>query len=363
MIRFLQMGVGVRGAVWSRVIRDNPGANVVGYVARRMPVLKQRVAEFGDEGVPCFTDLAQALDETRPDALVLVTPPEGHHEQTMLAFESGAHVLAEKPLTEDLPEALDLVREAERRSRQLMVGMNFRYLPTHQATKRIISERELGEPSFAQFSYLRHRDGRRADLNKYCLTQEHPMLVEQSIHHLDLLRYCYGREVEWVLADTWNPSWSTYQHDSNVSVLLGFEGGLRVNYLGTWTAGWNKFDFRWRTDCSGGVLVQKHQFDKLHVARFTPELGMGGARFKAEAEPLEPLPLPDVEYFVDDTRVLLARFVDALKDGKPVETSGRDHLKTLSLVFACIEAATSGRKVQLADFYRQHNIPTAWLQA
>ena len=109
-------------------------------------------------------------------------------------------------------------------------------------------------------------------------------------------------------------------------------------------------------------MVQKHQFDELHVAKFTPELGMDGVRFKSEAEPLEPLPLPAVEYFVDDTRVLLARFVDALKEGRPVETSGRDHLKTLALVFACIEAATYGRKVQMADFYRQHNIPAAWLQ-
>jgi len=347
--------------VWSRVIRDHPDATVVGYVARRPEVLKQRAAEFGDEGVPCFTDLAQALDETRPDALVLVTPPEGHHEQARTAFQRDVHVLAEKPLTEDMAEAIELVGEAEGRGLQLMVGMNFRYLPTHQAIRRIIGERQLGDPSFAQFSYLRHRDGRRADLNKYCLTQEHPMLVEQSIHHLDLMRYCYGREVEWVLADTWNPSWSTYQHDSNVSVLLGFQGGLHVNYLGTWTAGWNKFDFCWRTDCSGGVLIQKHQFDHLYTAKFSPELGMSGERFKSEAEPLERLPLPSVEYFVDDTRVLLARFVEALRRCQPVETSGKDHLKTLSLVFACIEAAATGHKVRMAELYRKQHIPEAWL--
>jgi predicted dehydrogenase len=361
MIRVLQVGVGVRGATWARIIREEPNATIVGYVSRRLPVLKQRVAEFGDEGVPCFNNLVQALDETKPDALLLVTPPEGHHEQTMPAFERGIHVLAEKPLTEDLVEAIELVGEAERRNLQLMVGMNFRYLPAHQTTKRVISEGQLGEPSFAQFSYLRHRDGRRADLNKYCLAQEQPMLVEQSIHHLDLMRYCYGREVESVLADTWNPSWSTYQDDSNVSVLLCFEGGLRVNYLGTWTGGWNKFDFRWRTDCSGGVLIQKAQFDDLYMARFSPELAMVGERFKTEAEPLEPVDLRPVEYFVDDTRVLLAKFIEALQEGKPVETSGRDHLKTLALVFACIEAAKTGQRVEMAEFYRKHDIPQKWL--
>jgi predicted dehydrogenase len=41
-----------------------------------------------------------------------------------------------------------------------------------------------------------------------------PMLLEQSIHHLDLMRYCYDDEVESVLAETWNPAWSVYQDDS-----------------------------------------------------------------------------------------------------------------------------------------------------
>jgi predicted dehydrogenase len=221
----------------------------------------------------------------------------------------------------------------------------------------MISEKELGEPSFAHYTYLRHRDGNRADLNKYCLTMEQPMLLEQSVHHLDLMRYCYGREVESVFARTWNPPWSTYQHDSNVSLQLRFEGDLHVTYLGTWTAAWNEFNFRWRTDCSKGALIQKRQFSDLFEVRFSPELGMSGKRFKGSAEPLEPVELPPIEAFVDDTRVLLARFVEALQEGKPVETSAKDHLKTLSLVFACIESAETGREVDLARFYQEHGVP------
>jgi predicted dehydrogenase len=361
MLRIVQVGVGVRGEDWARVVCDNPDIKTVAYVARRLNVLKARVREFGDEGVPCFDNLAKALEETKPEALLLVTPPEGHYEQVMLAFERGIHALVEKPLTEDLTEAIGLVREADQRGLQLMVGMNFRYLPSHQTIRRIIKERQLGEPSFAQFTYLRHRDGKREDLNKYCLTMKQPMLVEQSIHHLDLMRYCYDREVESVLADTWNPSWSTYEDDSNVSLLLRFEGGLRVNYLGTWTAGWNKFDFRWRTDCSGGVLIQKAQFGDLHMAEFSPELALTGERFKDEAEPLQPVKLEPVEPFVDDTRALLAKFVEAVQEGKPVETSGKDHLKSLALVFACTEAAETGQRVEMSEFYQRYSMPRAWL--
>jgi predicted dehydrogenase len=355
MIRIIQAGVGVRGSTWARIIHEEPRAELAALADPRFPALESDLGRLAD-GVPCFQDLASALDATQADAVLLATPPAGHHQQATMAYERGLHVLAEKPLAEDLEEARLLVQEAERRNLQLMVGMNFRYLPAHQAVRRLLAEGEIGAASFAQFTYLRYRDGRRADLNKHCLTQEQPMLVEQSIHHLDLMRYCYQQEVEWLQADTWNPSWSTYRDDSNVSALLCFKDGLRVNYLGTWTAAWNQFDFRWRTDCTGGVLVQKHQFDDLYLARFRTELGLEGARFKQDAEPLEPVELEPVEYFVDDTRGLLAEFVAALEGGRPVVTSGQDHLKTLGLTLACIESSRTGSRVYMDEFFRRHEL-------
>ena len=39
----------------------------------------------------------------------------------------------------------------------------------------------------------------------------------------------------------------------------------------------------------------------------------------------------------------------------------RKHLKTLGLTLACVEAAESGQKVLMEDFYRRQGIPAAWL--
>ncbi len=359
MLRVAQVGLGMRGKQWAQVVRENAGTQAVAYVDLNLNAVKQWVQEGGGEETACFGDLAEALDTTTPDVLLVATPPEGHYEQIMLALERGIPVLAEKPLTEELAKAVGLVQEAERRNLQLMVGMNFRYVPSHQMIKRILSERQLGEPSFAQFTYLRHREGRRPDLNKYALASKQIMLMEQSIHHLDVMRYCYDREVEWVAADAWNPPWSVYQDDGNASVLLRFGGGLHVNYIGTYTAGWNAFDFRWRTDCSGGVLIQKDQFGGLYAARFSPELAFSGRLFQAAAaaEPLEAVEVRPVEPDIDDTRGLLAEFIAAVSEGRPVACSGKDHLKTLVLVRACIEAAKSGQGIHMAEFYAQQGIP------
>jgi predicted dehydrogenase len=362
-VRFTQVGIGVRGTHWAKVIRDEPRAEVVAYVDLRVDKARKKAREWGQETVPCFANLSEALKSVDSDAVLLVTPPEGHREQASVAFEHDRHVLCEKPLAEELGEAIEIVRQAERHGRQLMVGMNFRYLPASQALRQIVREARFGKPGYGHFVYLRNRDGRRSDLNDYPLTMEQPMLLEQSIHHLDLMRYCYDVEVEAVAAHTWRPSWSTYADDCCVSVLLRFESGLHVNYIGTWTAGWNEFQFEWRTDFPDGVVIQKSQFDDLYAAALEPGLALEGPLFKttAEAEPLNAISVGKVEDFIDDTRGLLGEFIDAVAGDKRLVTSGQDHIRTLGLVFACIAASRSEQWITLRDFYASHGIPEAWL--
>ncbi len=224
-------------------------------------------------------------------------------------------------------------------------------------------EPRFGPPSYAHFTYHRHRDGRRTDLNYFPLTMRHPMLLEQSIHHLDLLRYCYQAEVEALTAQTWRPSWSSYAGDCCVSTLLQFDNGLRATYFGTWTAAWNRFVFEWRTECARGTILQRKQFGDLATVAFEPALALTGPRFKDadEAERLRTIPLPATRDFVDDTRGLLNEYLAAVQSGRPLLTSGQDHLKTLALVLACCQAADTKQWVDMASFYEQQAIPKEWL--
>jgi len=95
-----------------------------------------------------------------------------------------------------------------------------------------------------------------------------------------------------------------------------------------------------------------------------PGLALTGRNSKTPAEgaePLQPVPLEPIEHFVDDTRGLLGEFVDALENGTPLATSGQDHIKTMGLFFACIEAAKSDRWIKMQDFYEMWEIPERWL--
>jgi predicted dehydrogenase len=231
--------------------------------------------------------------------------------------------------------------------------MNYRFLPVTQRLREIVSSREFGEPLFAQFSYIRNREGRRQELNSFPLTMQNPMLLEQTVHHVDLIRYVYGTEVQSVLAASWNPKTSVYEGDSCVSALMDMEDGVRVAYLGTWTSGTNRFEFRWRLDFADGVVVQTDMFGSLFAARRISGQERIGPLYNTVAEPLQSLGVPQTRPNVEDTEVLLEHFANVVTGKQTSHTTGSDHLRTLAVLQACMESSGTGSRVRISAFGRR----------
>jgi predicted dehydrogenase len=245
-------------------------------------------------------------------------------------------MLIEKPLALDLDEATKLVNIAESAGVSLMVGLNFRYLGVTIETIKLLMNNVVGKPEFARFTYERWRDGQRPDLNKYPLTMEHPMLWEQSIHHFDLMRYVYGQDPVSVQCHTWNPSWSMYDDDTNVSTIFQFDGGMTVNYQGTWQSNSAIPGFEWRTDCTEGIITQRDQFGDLFYAQ-------------RDDESLTPVDLPHHERWISETTGLFNAFLEHVLDNKPLQCSGRDHLMSLAMLEACIQSSRHNTTIQIPD--------------
>ena len=335
MLKVLLAGLGVRGRHWAQVIERSERAELLAYVDPSADALARAVAEIGER--PSFASVKAALDSLDDvGALVLANPPMGREGIVRAASERKLPMLIEKPLALSLAEAATLLQIVESAGVSLMVGLNFRYLAVTQATKRLLARQTVGNPEFARFTYERWRDGRRPDLNDYPLTMEHPMLWEQTIHHFDLMRYVYGQEPLRLRCQTWNPSWSMYAGDSNVSALIDFDGGLRVNYQGTWQGNWAAPAFEWRTDCTGGIISQQDEFGALHYAR-------------RDAAELTAVPLPSHERWISETRALFAAFVAHVVDGAELQCSGRDHLMSLAMLEACIQSSASGNGLAIDE--------------
>jgi predicted dehydrogenase len=329
-VRVILVGLGARSRVWRRVLAADPAARIVGLVDADRTVLAAAMAEH--PGVAGASSLAEAAAEAEADAVILITPPAGREDQIAAACAARLAILAEKPLADSVAAAEAHVAAAARAGVPLSVGLNFRYLPVTRALRALMAEDALGPAEFGRFLYERWRDGTQPRLNKYPLSMPQPMLWEQSIHHFDLMRHVYGREPVAIAARSWNPSWSMYAGDANVSALITFEGGLEVTYQGTWAGNWDRLGFDWRSDCRDGIAVQRDMFGDLAYAR----------RHDAD---LTPVALPAFETWMDDAAALWAAFAAHLRGEGPLPCAGDDHLKSLRMVEACIRAAATGQTV------------------
>jgi predicted dehydrogenase len=350
-LRTLLVGVGARGKIWSRLLADEPLTETVGYVDIDPGNLAWAADRFGATPEMCFATLEAALEAARPDLVLLATPPMDRFGETAQVFDAGAHLLSEKPLTLDFDEGIRIVEAAEAEGLAFAVGLNFRYQHCVRKAKEIFASGELGAPSFSQYVYWRNRDGRRPGLNRFPLTMRQPMLYEQTIHHVDEIRYAYGRDVRRVWCRCHNPPWSMYRDDATVVATLELDDDLIVNYFGTWSGQTKINDFLWRTDCDEGALAQFDLFADLRIAR-----GVGADEF-------QPIALPTQEPLVDDARLMLSDVARQILAGnlRP-HPSGIDHLKTFGIIAAMEESNRTGRPVEMAAFFAQHDVPRHWLE-
>jgi predicted dehydrogenase len=342
-VKAILVGVGQRGKHWAHALHNEADACTVAYVDVSEENLAWAAEEFSPPKEALFREFRQALDTVEADAVILVTPPMVRYEQSLQTIERGLPILAEKPLTMDFPSTLEVTRRAAERGVPLVSGFNFRHLSVTQATKRLLDSGELGKPSFARIFLYWHRTGTRPGGNRYPLTMEHPMVLEQSVHALDLIRYVYGSEVKSLHAITHNPPWSPYVGDATATALLEMDNGMLINYLGTWMGQSLVREYDWRTDCTKGTIFQRSMFSDLFVAR-------------AGSDVLEPVPLDEGQPFRDDTRKLLRAFVEDLAAGVEPQPGGAENLKTMALTCAVIESAQVRKRVDMADFYRRHGV-------
>jgi predicted dehydrogenase len=347
--RTLMVGLGARGKKWARILHEEPQCQTIGYVDLDESNLEWAQSMYEAQPNVCYKDMTTALEDLKPDFVMLATPPMDRYKDVLTVFEHGSHLLSEKPLCLDFDEGIKMVQAAEDARLGFTVGLNFRFQHCVLKAREILRNRLIGAPRFAGYSYWRNRDGYAPEFNKFPLTMRQPMLYEQTIHHIDEIRFVYDAEVERVSCRCYNPPWSMYREDATVTALFDMSAGLQVNYFGTWS-GQTKLDqFLWRTDCDDGALFQYDLFSDLRIIR------------GSESDNMLEIPLPEQERLVDDARVMLSQILTQLSAGnlRP-EPTAIDHLKTFGIIAACEESNNTGKPVEMDEFFDRHNLPPNW---
>lgn len=82
------------------------------------------------------------------DAIVIATPIKTHYELAKKALLAGKHVFVEKPITDNVKQAQELVKIAAKQKRILFVGHIFSYHPVLAKIKRLTQHEPFKHANF-----------------------------------------------------------------------------------------------------------------------------------------------------------------------------------------------------------------------
>lgn len=336
-IRLIQVGLGGWGQNWFRdIVFRSKAIEAVAWVEIDALALAGAQARLKLPPERCFLSLEDALAAVPADAVLITASLAGHVPAARTALLAGKHVLVEKPFAPTLAEAEDLVHLAEQCQRILMVSQNYRFGEASQKARALVRQQVLGPVSSVAIDFRRSANTAPvANHRHYQLW--HPLLVDMAIHHFDLMRFVLGQEPVLVMGKTWNPSWSNFVEPPAATLTVVFAGGTIVSYRGSWISQGPTTDWcgEWAMDCERGQIVWTGRGELPDKVQLRPS----GQRLRA-------VRLPTLE-LVDRSGSLQA-FVEAVESGVLPESSGRDNLKTLALMFAAIQATESGLPVTIA---------------
>jgi predicted dehydrogenase len=117
------IGFGRIGAEHERWIRQAKGVRVVAVA----DVTAARREMASARGLAVYQSVDDLLNDARVGAVLVSTPTAMHHQQAMAALRADKHVMVEKPMALDLPQAQEMMREAHRRNKTLSVFHNRRW--------------------------------------------------------------------------------------------------------------------------------------------------------------------------------------------------------------------------------------------
>jgi predicted dehydrogenase len=327
-------------ATWVRALREPALADrivLTGLVDLDLAAAERLRSEFDMPECAAGTDLSAMLLELRPEIVFDVAVPSARLDVVRTSLVRECHVLSEKPMATSMQDARRIRRAASQAGRLFAVCQNRRFKEGIRRVRAAIESGLLGTLNAIHCDFFvgAHFGGFRD-------VMQHVLLLDMAIHTFDAARFLSGQEPAAVYCHESNPSGSWYADGSAANAIFEFTGDVIFTYRGSWSAeGANtSWDSAWRIVGSKGTLLWDGENEfALNVV----DSDEGFFR------PLRQVDVPSVP----DPRLanghvsVIDDFLQAIESGGEPETSGRDNIKSLAMVFSAIESAAARRRVEI----------------
>jgi predicted dehydrogenase len=337
-MKFIVVGVGFWGRKWIELLRTHPRASVVGAVDK-----SETAAEWSQQAysIPCFSDLSTAAAKTPADAVLVVTNPSQHKPVILEALDLHKHVLVEKPMVTSMAEAVEIAVAAEQAPGKVMAAQGYRFLQAAGLVRERLAAGAIGDLRAVKIRFRKHLPEVIENPEHSIYALPHSILLDMSVHHVDLLRFMTKHEVVSLTAVEHDTPDNAFKHPSNAFCLMRLQDDIPVVWDGDWCARGSvvtSWEGEWQFVGTRGRLFWDGVIDEAFRTSVRLEVPGQATQELMTTEPVQERRLP-----------LLDHFIDAIERGQQPEPSIEDNRKTLAVVFGSLESVLKKQEIRLAE--------------
>ena len=168
MLKVGVLGAGHLGKIHLRLLNQSQKYDLVGFYDPNSENADKVAAEFGYRKFDTIEELIQAVD-----VVDIVTPTLSHYDCAKDAIQAGKHIFIEKPISNTVEEADELITLSKKHNVKGQVGHVERFNPAFIATKD-----KIENPMFIETHRLAEFNPRGTDV---------PVVLDLMIHDIDVI--------------------------------------------------------------------------------------------------------------------------------------------------------------------------------
>jgi len=219
MLRIGVIGAGSMGQNHIRVYSNMKDVELIGIADPAADRVKALASQYKTN---YFLD-HKALLKEEPDAVSIVVPTGMHKPVALDAINSGVNVLLEKPISDTLEHADEIITAAEKKKVKLQIGHIERFNPVVLKLKEEIDSGALGKVVSMSTIRVGPYNPRIRDVG---------IITDLGVHDIDIMSYLYNETIKSVHAYAGSV---IHNFEDYATVLAGFNNGhsgvIETNWL------------------------------------------------------------------------------------------------------------------------------------
>lgn len=336
MFNIVLVGCGSMANQWIKYVLLRGDSQLVALVDIKEESARAMLTKY-NLNCAVFNDMEEAIKNTNANLVLDITIPESHHDVVTSALKLGCNVLGEKPMAASMDQAREMVLATNRYGKSYAVMQNRRYLKRIRSFRELITSGTIGQPGFvcADFFLGPHFGGFRDIMDS-------PLILDMAIHTFDQARFITGADPISVYCHEFNPPGSWYKGDASAVCIFELSDGSVFCYRGSWCAEGcqTSWEANWRITGSKGTAI----WDGTNVPYCEVVVPSEEKKFINEFKRME----AEEKWNGQEGHFgCLDEMFAALIEGRRAETDCADNIKSMAMVFAAIESAKTGQKVQI----------------